>query len=556
MDNLNIENKENKTLHLWCWLVFFIYIGLRGLAWSVTVLLEDPDSIYLMYDIKTFMTFNLSKIIALRADATPLYPFFSALCSLPGWSVEFGARLSSMVFSALLFFFVFLIGNRFAKKYAVLFGLLILSFNPTLIPLSYSILTESSYIAICYLGLWLFLVQYRNPKLWQSALLGIVFGLSFLSRTEGLLYIAIIPFIQVTCYLLFNRKDYGVKKLIGSVLLYVLFFSIMAGPQIWRVSQRIGRFAINGRQVWTLILKNNDQKSYHEKILGLDYSSKRINLGYVQSHPEAIDELSAKTEIKSFVKNSLHEFDTLYQKNLGILIGPLGIIFFALGLLALFQGGCRSECFIFLAFIASALVAPLIHNVTIRHIAVIAPLIMLIEGVGIAYLTNVITEDKAPRHYGQVLVPAVSLCAVIGAFCMPLKTIYLDQPKYNFDYNPATVKRLAGHLNQYAREASMEAPKIVSRKGNLAFYAKMEGFPIPYTTYEKFIRYCGLNEIDFMFFEHRLLKKYPFYQEWISREQKEGLTLLYREIDDFNKPIELFYFDKTKLRGNRNEQIQ
>jgi hypothetical protein len=72
--------------------IFIAFLALRLIVWKNTVLLEDTDSLFYLNNIKTFLTFNIKEILDLSPDSTPFYPFFGALFSLPGWSVETGAR--------------------------------------------------------------------------------------------------------------------------------------------------------------------------------------------------------------------------------------------------------------------------------------------------------------------------------------------------------------------------------------------------------------------------------------------------------------------------------
>nr|MCU0734855.1 hypothetical protein [Methylotetracoccus sp.] len=50
-----------------------------------------------------------------------------------------------------------------------------------------------------------------------------------------------------------------------------------------------GRFALNGRQVWSAVLKYPDGKSEIEKIFGLDYSPGTNNIKYLKEHPAPED---------------------------------------------------------------------------------------------------------------------------------------------------------------------------------------------------------------------------------------------------------------------------
>ena len=192
-----ITDRDTPTQTLIFLGIFCVYLLLRLLAWSNASNLEDHDSVSYLSAIEVFRTLDIGAINNLSADRTPFYPLFSALFSSLTGSAETGARLCSLFFSCLLFAAVVGIGRQFATAFSLGIGLLIIAFNPVLIRLSYSVLTEPSYVAVVYLGLWLFMVHYRQPKVWTAAALGTLFALAFLNRFEGILYLAVIPLLQV-----------------------------------------------------------------------------------------------------------------------------------------------------------------------------------------------------------------------------------------------------------------------------------------------------------------------------------------------------------------------
>ena len=173
--------------------VFALFITLRLVTWSNASIIEDHDSISLMREAKLFLSFDWQSIIALEPVSNLFYPFFVAIFSTITGSVEVGARLCSLFFSSLLFFSIYVIGRRFEEPYAVVIGLILLATNATLVRLSYSILTEPAYIALVYVGYWIFLTQYEKPRYNLAILLGLVYGMSLLDRFEGILYLAAIP---------------------------------------------------------------------------------------------------------------------------------------------------------------------------------------------------------------------------------------------------------------------------------------------------------------------------------------------------------------------------
>ncbi len=528
-------------------IVFIIYLGLRCVAWSGTYLFEDTDSIPYLRQIELFSSASLNEIIHMNPDATPFYPFFGALCALPVWSTEVAARLCSLLFSVLLFFCIFFIGKRITDKASILVGFIILSLHHILIPLSYSVLTEPSYIATCYLGLWFFIVQFRTLRIWQGALLGFIFGLSFLNRTEGLLYIGLIPCIQGVLFLFDKQRKYNVKQFVGWVLAYCVVFALLSAPQIWRVSKKMGMFSINGRQAWTVIFKNKDGKSKEEQIFGLNYDPGIINLYYIRTHPEIQKQLMKKTELKNYLKVISKNFTELYQKKLGFMIGPFGVVFFAIGLWGLYVSDRKAECFIIVAFIGAALVGPLIHNVVIRHVAIIIPIIILVEGIGVTYFLEAIGKTTRLCLFQKSILLFLSLFFIIAPFVISLKHVYAEQPVLNREYDPVIIKKYEQIIKTVAVDDNIAEPLIVSKKPYLPYYAHIRGLLMPYTDYEGLVTYCKINSVDFLCLRHHLMKKYPFISVFKKKDILPEFMLLSYDEDQSGGVTELYRFNKSSV---------
>ncbi len=540
------EKIQKKKYLILIFITFFVYLALRGLEWKYTLLLEDTDSLSYLDKIKVFATFNVHNIINLDADATPFYPFWGALFSLPGWSVETGARLCSLFFSSLLFIALVGIGKKIAEHREAVLGLLIVSFSPVLISLSPSVLTEPSYIATIYLGLWFYWTQYKNPKLWKAGLLGLIFGLAFLNRVEGILYIAIIPFVQGVYTLLESRKkNHNLEQLAAWSLIFVICFSLMAIPQIWRVSHKMGIFAINGRQVWSRLLSIPDGKSEDEKIFGLDFSDSRINIKYLKDHPEELNRLKKGTFFTNYVKTFVRNFDDLYQRKLGLLIGPIGLILFAFGMLSRYEAGQGYETFLVISFIALNLVAPLSMNVVIRHIAVIAPIMMLMEGIGIVYLSDKLLEVHKEGYRFKQIVPIILFIILIAVSAKPLIDTFRPR-HYNREYSLTELKEPISIVKQISKHEQLALPVIVAQRGYLAYYSNGEKLYVPYTNYDGLVKYCELNKADFLYLKYKRIKKYPFYEAFLKNRHPTNFKLLYNGIDATGGKIELYRYLKKQ----------
>jgi hypothetical protein len=530
--------------------IFLLYVVLRGYTWSNTVLLEDTDSLFYLRNIKDFLAFDLEKIIDMDPDTTPFYPFWGALFTLPGWSVETGARLTSLFFSCLLFVACLGIGRQITTTFENSLGLLVLTFSPLLISLSFSVLTEPSYIATVYLGFWLFLTQYRNPRLWKSGLLGVIFGMAFLNRVEGLLYLGLIPLLQGS-YLFLRQTHYqGIKHFVKWIAVFVIFFSSLAVPQIWRVSHKAGFFLLNGRQIHQRILGNPSDKSVTEKMFGLDYSPKEVNLLYLKNHPETLKRIKSNTSVVDYCKRFILKSDTLYKNTLGNMIGPLGLVFFAFGLLSFYESGQRFLIFFFLTFIGINLLPELVtpqvvNEVVTRHIAIIFPMIAILEGIGIVYLVNRLLANHHSQALQGRILAFICLFFLLSASALSLRSVVSFPPPYNHEYRPAELKEPVAILMQKAANDLHQTSVVTSERGYIAYFANSKRVFLPYTNYEGLVKYCQLNHVDFLYLKHALVKEYPFFQAFMQEIPPPHFDLLYRAIDTHRGNIELYSFNST-----------
>lgn len=519
--------------------IFFVYLAIRVLAWSNTVLLEDTDSLGNMRWIKVFLHFDLKEIINIDPDFTPFYLFFSALSSLLTGSVETGARLCSLVFSIILFASLAGIGRYITKPFEASLGLALLSLSPALIGLSFAVLTEPSYIATVYLGLWLFWTQYEHPAIGKAALLGVVFGLSFLNRLEGIIFLGVIPFLQTVHFLFEKGRKYSLKNLTAWIAVFVLVFSAVIGPQIWRVSNIVGDLALNGRQVWSVVMNNPDGKTYNEKIHGLDFSPGQRNIDYLKRHPEAWKKMTSTFEPGNYVATVIDNIRDLKRHRLAYLIGYAGLIFFVFGLVALYRSGRLFEAFVVVSFIGASLVPPLLHNVVIRHIAVIAPIMFLVIAIGIVYASRLLAGMIGQAKIGARVMPFAFLVLVTGPSAPHLWHVVVSPATANTEYSPAELEKPLQIVRAFELEHKRKAV-ITADRGYLAHYANARQAYIPHADYTAVLRYIDLNKVDFVYLKENRLRKNPFYQTYLKQGFPENYVHLYGGLDAGGGKIELY----------------
>jgi hypothetical protein len=545
--------------------LFLLYLLIRILSFKNTVLLDDYDSLFYLHNIKAFLSFDIKNIINLNPDFTPFYPIFGALFSLPGWSVEIGARLTSLFFTSLLFIAVFNIGRQLETSHtshtshASFISIALICFHPILIPLSFSILTEPSYISTIYLGLWLYLSLTEKSNLWKSALLGAIVGLSFLNRVEGILYIVFFPLIYAVQMLFDGIRNFRIKYFLSWSLIFLGFFSIFAIPQIYHVSKKVGLFMINGRQIHQIILSSHLGESVAEKMTGLHYSSHQININYLRNHPEALTQLKSKTSYGTYLKRFIYKCNDLYQNGLGRIIGPLGIIFFAFGILSLLEAGQLFNVLLISSFIGFSLTPELItpqvsNQVNIRHVAVIIPVIIIVEGIGIEFLSKRLLAIFNLDSKKIIYIYIAFLISLILLSAIPIRKALKSQ-SHNYEYSPSELKEPIRLLNEDSNARSLKAPIVTSERAYIAYLSGIKHIPLPFTTYDGLVKYCDLNNVNYLYLKYKRVIHHPFYEKFIDNPPPPDFSLIYSGVGSRGGEIELYRFENKQKNLTLNPSI-
>jgi hypothetical protein len=442
------------------------------------------------------------------------------------------------------------IGAKLVKPMELAFGLLLLAFSPVLISLSFAVLTEPSYIAVVYVGFWYFLRHYRNPKVITSAVLGFIFGLAFLNRTEGIVYLAVIPALQVIYFLWKGRTEQSFKSIIYSCLVFAFCFSCMAVPQIMSVSQKVGSFALNGRQIWTKYSGIADNKSRKEMVYGLDFSPSQTNMAYLTEHPDILRTLSKRKESVNYInsiKKLLQKIDNIYHNSFCEIVGPLGFMLLAFGFLALLQRQYHFELFVIVSFILLNLSFSIIPEYPkVRYMAIALPFIFLLEGVGIVYITNSLFKHNISSVLRRIF-PFMILFTMLIFSAITLKSALLP-PQENREYSPAELKTPAKIVREIAKIELKRAPVVTAHKRYLSYYTDATHYYIPFSDYKGLMQYCYLNNVDFIYLKYKNLKNYPFIEKFLDNDIDSELQLLFSGTDAAGDKIELYKFNREALK--------
>jgi len=519
--------------------VLVVYCLLRLFLFSHVAGFEDHDGVSYVRQIEAIGYWNHAELSReITPDFMPAFPLLASGFASLGASGEFAGRLTSFLASVALFGALLWLGWAWLPRGALVSGLLILSFLPLAIEYSAAVMTEMTYLAFLYIGLAVYFGRGGEFRVGHGALLGVVFGLAFLTRAEGVLFAIALPGIAAGEALLFEKRPGVSRRWAVWSSAFLVAFSLVAAPQIWRVSSELGRPALNGRQLWSSILNQPDGKSYYEKIYGLDYSDSKVNLHYLRAHPEVAKELSDGIEPVDFARTIRDNLRELWHLRIGELITPFGFALLVFGLLYLYGSRRYRELLICSAVLALTTVPSVLYNVHPRHLLPVLPLACLLMGLGAHGLGSWL-ERSSPIQRRFPVRLRYAVVAVWVLLCgLPLLRIL----------SPARVD-WAVHFDQHARivrevalREGLGQPRITSRKGYLPLRSKAVPVVLPYADYDRFVQYLESNRVDFVFLERAQVEGHPFVSRFNGAEPPEGFEHLHHTRDPQGRTMDLYRF--------------
>ena len=434
---------------------------------------------------------------------TFFYPTTIGLLNVVGIKLETAGRTISFLFSVILFFTIYFLGKKLTTLNNTLIALLLLTFSPFFISFSFAVLTEPVYISLTYFGILLFLNFIRKPKLIKAFTLGLIFGLSFSDRTEGIVFLFFVPLLVFLYHLGNKDQNYSKRKLLSWVGIFIVGFSIIAVPIIYFVSSQMGTFSINGRTAWEELLKR-DKRSYEETINSLDFDPAQTNLDYVLSHPTTLKNSDNTGEYIQNIKFIFNNLKVLITEKLSSVVGIFILIFFGIGVYQFILYKKIQELLFVLSIMIIVLIPPMYLNSFIdRHIAVVAPIIILIAGMGLGEISAKIENLISDKRLLKILKNKIPI--IIVGFTLFFSVSWLNNtlrhPSLNNEYNYKILQKPIKILRNDIEVNNIANPKLVARKAYLPFYAGINCITTPYADYKHLIKYIKLNHADYLFLD-------------------------------------------------------
>lgn len=190
----------------------------------------------------------------------PLYPVFLAIAMLFSGSIAWLSFLS-VVLSSLTAFLVGILAYRLSySKLISILAVLFTSFHPVFIMYSTVLASEHLFLLLLLCALILIYEKNFSQSVFKQFLAGIVYGLTMLTRGEGMFYLPVFLLL-----ILINGGDK--KKILSRLVVVVLAMIITVGP--WYIRNQIVVGAGSGLSTTTGLnfyyAHNSHQYGWHER---------------------------------------------------------------------------------------------------------------------------------------------------------------------------------------------------------------------------------------------------------------------------------------------------
>ncbi|MFX0200986.1 MAG: ArnT family glycosyltransferase [Candidatus Hodarchaeota archaeon] len=205
----------------------------------------------------------------------PLYPILIALLSKTGLDFETSGRLVSLIFSLMTIFPLYFLGKKIFNAKIAFMGCMFFAIHPYFARFSVDVLKDPLYVFLFISSIWLGWEALEENKLYLFLIVGLLGGLTYLTRPDGLE----IFLVMVGWILLYRlpqlRRDY-VRRIWAILLLGTSIF-LSAVPYIIYIHKTTGRWTISRTKHISALFGSEDD-------MAQKYFGRATNLAGKTSH--------------------------------------------------------------------------------------------------------------------------------------------------------------------------------------------------------------------------------------------------------------------------------
>lgn len=501
---------------------------------------------------------------------SPLYPFMVAVFSKFIPNFELAGRLFSILCGSVLIVPLYLfVRTHFNRKIAVL-SVLWSAFYPVIAFHDTGVFTESLYTLLVVGGVftgWHALL--RKSWLW-AGLAGILFGLGYLTRPEGVGFLMVFMAISLSVglYQCIRQKSYGFLLM---AVIGLAGFTLMASPYWLFLHRETGKWVISTKisnqqgEIYAMTKKQSETDRYRilnddNTQLPLDqlYHIGNFNTGQ-SGEKKPLVRVTIPLLLRKYVKNLYKVIKEWIPKTLTSVL----FILITLGLWGLPWNRKRllRECYLlcFISFFWFGVI-PMFHA-TERYFLPFFPLCFIWAGKGIETLTLWLKgtleqgiqsrKGKRKKWINALAGVLILLFVLSGAFFPELGQV-INRKEWMYDYwGPPGEQKQAG---LWLREHAPETPIIMSRYHTADFYAGnydiKQTVEIPLDSLDRVRVYARSRNVRYLLLNERYIQDNPNMLSLFNEtDVPDYLKMVYKQIDPMGLKTLIYEFiDDTGSR--------
>jgi 4-amino-4-deoxy-L-arabinose transferase-like glycosyltransferase len=451
----------------------------------------------------------------------PLFPAAIGLLTFVGLSAETAGRLVSVVCGSALVLPIFGIAASLYDRRVALVAAVLVAVHPLLVTLSVTVFSEPLYTVLMTGGVFFVLHGRRQGRLRSFAAAGALFGLSYLTRPEAILFPLIVTAL-LAVELRRQRRDALVR---GGALL--ASFAVFALPYIAFISYQTGQLRVECKtpeSFWAQ-KKVAEGVPMDQMLFGIDRDLHETG-GANMSNLEVIRslELAPRERLRFMGRSAVRIVPSVasFLLGAGALGQPLLLGLVALGLFRTAWSRQRARQELVPAVWCACLVAPLlgIGHFYVRFALPFVPVLVLWAARGAVEL-GAWAADTArglggaarltERMAAGASAAGVALLALVaGAGIRSSQGLDIERHGRGMQ----GTERAAG---RWLRETQADARTVMDIGPLIAFYGGLKLVPLPYADAELALRYIDKKDVDVLVLRSATRRSRPYLGEWLDR---------------------------------------
>lgn len=476
--------------------LFLFFLILISLAFILRVLvyfafgpltMDSPDYILvakrMLYDHRT----DLENVFFVgKTTMSPLYPFFIMLFSFVFRDFTIAGVAVSVFFSLALIILVYFFAKELFGRTVAFLASILTSFYPALVYLSTNVMTESLYIFLFLIIIFIGWLAIKNNRKMLFFFLGLLIGLSYLTRTQGFANF----FVMSSLIVLFMWKNK--TFVLRNILFLFIGFLILSMPYILSLHQIFGTWTLTPLLSGGNII-NTDIDRYN--VLEREQAS-----GLKSENGELILFSKYKTApslVSAFINlNLLRRLRFTFETFLPSLIPPIVLLFVFFALFGRTYDFFELKKHVYLICWVSSLIAFYIaFNALERYFVPILPIVMIWCAKGIVdfnrWLNCMFQNIKKKVQIKKVIVFSFLVCLIFLSF---LPKFYWPLDYYIKEEGPLEHKE----AGLWLKENLGPNRSIIARNRDVGFYADWDNYFLPYANYSDVIKYMQQLNISYI----------------------------------------------------------